>query len=707
MDALIPGIDPESIGDWKVLYRISASDNSILYFASRGREGREEAAIKVISRDVALDSSTIERLQVEVNALTQLNNPHIAKLLDYDLDTVPAWIATEYLGRKSLELKLKQDQTPVTGIYWWELARAIFSGLTAIHSVNITHRDIKPANIMIDKDMIKIIDFGISYVPGNSEVITRNSLEFEGSRLFASPENYRNKFTPKMDVFSAAVTLAYAARLKSIWNDENEDTLSESIVRGTPDLSNLEPEQIELLNPLLDKFASQRPTSKEALNKVHEYVEHFANKNLPKPIPLRGSSWIYRLVRKRSFRIALAPILFILFFTLVVIQDPKIIYIQEQAQDIQTDSSAQNMDPESAQPLRSTSALCEESYQNNSKDVAKYCLEPASTGDIRSMYYLGNYEEEANNMKAAESWFLKAAQKGDAFSMERLVQVYIDTKQTEKEKIWIKRCADLSTKIQQVGRCKLLYGLRQVENGALTNKGLLYVKDAYDYGDETAATVLGAHYNGLKEYESALLWWERAAEIGDKTGTDYLIRVANQLGKKEIVNKWLKISADNGNPQHAWMYAMEFVLQEDYKTAKKYALIGANGGDLNAMGILGLILWKSDRDIQQAKVWLNRAAKDNNISAINFLGDISAQEDKNYLQALEWYKKSEKLGSLQGGFYVGAIYYEYLNDNAAACAAFKSVLTQTEKLKKSLRYEDEMEQWVVKSSESIPYVCGN
>ena len=117
-------------------------------------------------------------------------------------------------------------------------------------------------------------------------------------------------------------------------------------------------------------------------------------------------------------------------------------------------------------------------------------------------------------------------------------------------------------------------------------------------------------------------------------------------------------------------------------------------------------MWKSDRDIQQAKVWLNRAAKDNNISAINFLGDISAQEDKNYLQALEWYKKSEKLGSLQGGFYVGAIYYEYLNDSAAACTAFRNVLTQTEKLKKSLRYEDDMEQWVVKSSESIPYVCG-
>ena len=707
MDALIPGIDPESIGDWKILYRISASDNSILYFGSRGIAGREEAALKVISNDVALDANTLERLQVEVDALEKLNNPHIANLVDKDLSATPAWIATEYLGRKSLETKLRQDQTPVIGIHWWELARAVFSGLTAIHSVNIAHRDIKPANIMIDGETIKIIDFGISYVPGKSEMITRNPLQFEGSRPFAAPENFGNKFTPKMDVFSAAVTLAYAAKLKSIWNDENEETLSDSIIKGSPDLSGLTPEQVELISPLLDKYASQRPTSKEALNKVHEYIEHFANKNLPKPIPLRGSTWIYRLTRKRSFRIALALMLLTLMFTLVVTQKPKTIYIQEQARNIQNKSIAENTNPEIVKPSQSTSALCEESFQNNSKDVARYCLEPASAGDIRSMYYLGYYEEKNNNMNSAETWFLKAAQKGDAFSTERLVQIYIDTRQTEKEKIWVKRCADLSTKIQQVGRCKVIYGLRQVENGTLTNNGLLYLKDAYDYGDQDAATILGVHYNALKEYENALLWWERAAEIGDKTGTDYLIKVANKLGKKEIVNKWLKISADNGNAQHAWMYAMEFVLKEDYKTAKKYALIGANGGNLDAMGILGVILWKSDRDIPQAKIWLNRAAKDNNISAINFLGDISAQEDKNYLQALEWYKKSEKLGSLQGGFFVGAINYEYLRDSAAACTAFKNVLTQTEKLKKSLRYEDDMEQWVVKSSESIPYVCAN
>jgi hypothetical protein len=51
VDALIPGIDPESIGDWKILYRISASENSVIYFGSRGPAGNEEAAIKVIGQN--------------------------------------------------------------------------------------------------------------------------------------------------------------------------------------------------------------------------------------------------------------------------------------------------------------------------------------------------------------------------------------------------------------------------------------------------------------------------------------------------------------------------------------------------------------------------------------------------------------------------------------------------------------------------------
>jgi len=705
VDALIPGVDPVSIGDWKILYRISSSENSVIYFGSRGPAGNEEAAIKVIGQNETLDKSTLDRLRVEVDALEKLNNPHVAKLVAKDLDSVPAWIAIEFLGRKSLETKLKQDQSPIEGIHWWELARAIFSGLSEMHSINIVHRDIKPANIMMDESSIKIIDFGISYVPGHTAARERVTLQFEGSRLFAAPENFSNRFKPTMDVFSAAVTLAYAARLKSIWKDENEDTLEESICKGSPDLSGLSAEQIELLNPLLDKFASQRPTSEQTLKKIHEYIEHFANSEIPKPVPLRGSSYIYRLLRKRSFQIATLLMFLAVALTNTVRQDPQIVYVDKSGSNSASSLNQTTIDSKADGISKSTSAECEEAYLNNSDDVNIKCLTPARSGETRSMYYLGKYQSDRFNKIEAEEWFLKAAKKDDLFSMAELVQIYIDTNKTSEYKLWVKQCADFPLKNREVARCKLLYGLDQQQDGRISNKGLLYLKDSYDYGNGAAATTLGIHYNSLKDYENALLWWDRAAELGESNSANYLISLANKMGRKDLAMKWLKTFADKGDPKFAAAYAATFLESEDYKNAKKYALIGANSGEVNSMGLLGVILWKNENNIKEAKVWLNRAAKDNDAKSINILGDIARLEDKDYFAALEWYKKSEKLGNLQGAYYVGLTYAGAFGNGPSACSAFKNVLVLAEKLRKSQKYEDAMDEWVTLSNEGIPKVC--
>jgi serine/threonine protein kinase len=704
VDALIPGIDPESIGDWKILYRISASDNSILYYGNRGRAGIEEAAIKVIGQFDASDSSTLERLKAEVDALEKLNNPHIAKLIAKDLDAKPAWVATEYLGRKNLETLLMQTQTPIKGTYWWELARSIFSGLADMHSIDIIHRDIKPANIMVDGPTIKIIDFGISYVPGHTSARKNNSLEFEGSRLFAAPENYGTRFTPTMDVFSAAVTLAYAARLKSIWNDENEDTLSKSIQKGSPDLSGLTPEQVEFITPLLDKYALQRPTSEEALNKVLEYIEFIANQESPKPIPLRGSSYFYRLIRKRSFQFASVLVLLTTLITSVLVRDSKIIYIQADENTIDSTRNTEVASNPSEKP-KSTSIECENAYLNNSSDILEKCLSPANAGDERSIYYMGRIEKQKGRIENAESWFLKNAKNNDAYSMSQLVQIYIDTNQTDKYKVWVKRCADHPSKIEEIAKCKLFYGMDLEKNSETVKKAVLYLKDAYDFGNSDAAVILGYIYERINDKDNQLLWWTRAAEKSNETGIYNLIVLAQQLGKKETELKWLKISANNGNARHAWMYAMEFILNKDFENAKKYSLISANKGYAQGMGVYGSLLWVVDKNIKSAKVWLKKGADLKDIGSINNLGNIARLEDKNYVEALSWYQESKSLGDLQGALMVGVTYADHFNDSKSACNAFKDVIKLADNKKLLDKYEDSMDEWVNKSAKAIPIVC--
>jgi serine/threonine protein kinase len=684
------------------MMRIANSSGSIIYLGQRGVEGAEEAAIKVVGEEIAGNPIALERMRIEVEALSRVSNPHVAKLINYSLNDSPAWIATEYLSRTSLETKLKQDGIPVTGIEWWHLAAKIFNGLKAIHSENIIHKDIKPANIMVDEQIVKIIDFGISYVPGHTSKYESDSIEFEGSRLFAAPENFSGKYSTKMDVFSAGVTLAYAARLKSIWNDENPGTLSRDINKGNPDFEGLDDEQIELIKPLLDKYTSTRPSSDIALEKINQYIEYFLKKS-PKPIPMKGSSLIYRLVRNNIFRMSTIFGLMMIAILIIGSKNSEIVYLPEQPQTNSPTTQLTEAEKANLALSQSSSAACESAFLNNSRDIEKECLEAANSGDIRSIYYLGRNAKITGNAKEAEKWFLKSAKLNDVASMGALVQIYMDTKQPESYKFWVKKCADSFVQNNDVSRCKLLLGMDLLK-GENVQAGLAYLKDSYEYGNGSAATILGYHFNNLKDFENALYWWERAAELDDQTGTDNVILLANKLERTTLVNKWLKISADNGNAKHAWMFSMEFFEKEDYPNAKKYALLGARGGDVNAMGVLGIILWKIDKDISEAKIWLKRAANDNDVNSINLLGDI-AREEKIYSEALTWYKKSEKLGDLKGGYYAGIVNLVEYGELIAGCTSLKNVQVNADKLKKLNKFDDSMQEWLLKSNEAALEIC--
>jgi serine/threonine protein kinase/TPR repeat protein len=369
------------------------------------------------------------------------------------------------------------------------------------------------------------------------------------------------------------------------------------------------------------------------------------------------------------------------------------------------ETSTENVQQDLAGNSKSTSASCEESYLNDYRDIEEQCIDPANAGDVRSIYYMGMYEKSRNNLQAAENWLLKSAKKDDVISMEALVQIYIDTNQSQKYAIWVKRCADFPMKIRQVARCKLLYGFDQQKNGKLENTGILYLKDAYEYGNAKAATTLGIHYNNQQDYDNAIFWYERAAQLDEKNAANYLISLGKKLGKFDLVTKWLKIYADKGDPAFASMYAAELALQENYSTAKKYALIGANSGEELGMGLLGVILWKVDNDLVKAKFWLNKAAKANDVNAINTLGDIARLEDKDLSTALEWYMKSEKLGDLKGSYYAGIIHAYEFDDAQSSCESLRNLLKKADSLRLRKEYETSMDEWVSKANESLPLVC--
>lgn len=697
--------DPKQLGDWRIMGRLGEGGFGTVFLAERGAQ---KAAVKVLKTEISDDNQARANLAKEADVLRTLSDPAIGKIIDSDLEGEIAWIATEFINGPTLDSKVRFEG-PLDEHAWFNLAATLFHALVTAHEMGIIHKDVKPSNIILGETGTKLIDFGIAHISGElTKTMTIHGRE--GSTPFSAPEHFTTKSYTAMDVFSAAATLAYAGRGSGIWSGESELQLMKSIYEDEPNLVGLSQHQTEFLLPLLNKNASDRPTAREALEITLKYLEQYSS-----DAPVNGiEAWIKRRkpakAPKSKMKIAFLSSLALSFtavaaYALTAQQSPAPTETGSQTQVVVRESPSSVPSANPKVEAKSTSADCENAFVNGKDEVATKCLEPANSGDVRSMYYIGQNASSNGKKNEAEKWFLKAAAKDDVSSMGQLAQIYLDRKDTANYKTWVTKCANYLVKSDSGARCKLLLGIDLLNSNQI-NKGVNYLKDSVDYGNGSAATLLGVYYAGIQENNAALSWYEKAAELNDSEGLKRLIILSNKLGKNDIYMKWLKISADDGNGENAWLLSMEYFSKEDYKTSKKYAQLGANAGNTNAMGILGIIMYKVDNDISGAKVWLKRAAIAKDSKAINILGLIARVEEKNYQDSVNWYKKSAALGDLEGGYWLGAVYAGGLNDGASACTAFKDVISNADELKRLGTFDKAaMETWVIQAQAGIKETC--
>jgi serine/threonine protein kinase len=711
MDPLQPQ-DPIELGDWKIIARLASSVNSNIYLGHKGIEGLEQAAIKVLSEEISGDLNAVDRLKVEAEALKKINNSYIAKLVDYNFESNPAWIATEYIDRKTLDAKLKQDGKPITGQEWWQLAAKIFNGLKAIHSEKIIHKDIKPANIIISGEQVKIIDFGISYVPGNTGKVDFSAIQFEGSRPFAAPENFspNASVSEKMDVFSAAVTLAYSGRLRSIWNDENEGTLRHSIHKEKPDLSDLEPEQIELLEPLLDKFPSKRPSSEEAFNKIAQYIEYLVGKSEGKPKPLKGSSFTYRVLRQKKFQLALVTILFLIAAFFILNKEANTIYIANPNPTVVVTKTPTAVSTESKSGIESSAVDCENEYRNKGKNIINLCMKTAKSGDLASIFYIGKEYYKNQNFIESEKWFLIGAKRNDINSTRGLIETYKETNNEIERNKWAKICADTiygstdTSPLKDIAYCKLIHGLVLDRKGSLS-EAILYLTDAANYGEPGAAAWLGLYYKGNDKKDLAIKWLEKSAKLGSPDGLNALISYALDLNDEKLAIQWLTYSANENNPRSMGILALTLYAEKKYEDSRKWAIRGSDYGDSVSMYILGKILYDIDEDKSLGKSWIVKSANKGDVSAINKLGEILRIDENNLPEALVWYKKSAARDDLEGMYFSSVL--QFINtDFIDMCKYSEAIIKESDKLKfKNQYYANSYDKFLQYALDNRKNVC--
>lgn len=254
-------------------------------------------AIKLLSPDLARDSSFIARFEREARVTAGLRNSRIVVVLDCGVESGDYYIVMEYVDGTNLHLILNEvrDRKPYPrprGIPE-EVALAITEeiayGLKVAHESNVIHRDIKPSNVLVSRNgEVKIADFGIARDLGEQntdsvDAVTRTGT-LVGSPAYMSPEQAagrpKSEIGQGTDIFSLGIVLYELLSGERPFPGERESQILERIIQDPPKTLTLDRcplinARIQgLLESMLEKDPAQRlRTMDQVLLGVKECIE--------------------------------------------------------------------------------------------------------------------------------------------------------------------------------------------------------------------------------------------------------------------------------------------------------------------------------------------------------------------------------------------------------------------------------------------------
>ncbi len=210
----------------------------------------------------------------EVKASQQVRHPNVVAVLHVNDGTssqIGPYVVMEYVSGGTLARLLKaqgQSSTQVPMPRAIETMIDIAQGARAINT-NVIHRDIKPDNILIEGNVLKIADFGISkFVDESTRLQT-----FKGGQHIAymAPEAWQDQAnTFKLDVYSVGLVFYQIASLKHPLLDKVKDPSSfldwqnAHLFQQCPDVRTSRSDVSLPIAQLLSRMVAKRPDDRPA-----------------------------------------------------------------------------------------------------------------------------------------------------------------------------------------------------------------------------------------------------------------------------------------------------------------------------------------------------------------------------------------------------------------------------------------------------------
>ncbi len=223
-----------------------------------------------LDRDVALKVSKAAftaRFAQEARAIAAFNHPNICQIYD---------VGANYLVMELIDgLPLKGPLPAGKAIAY---AALILDALDAAHRKGFTHRDLKPANILVSKQGIKLLDFGLAKRTAHSlgeddetEAVITVQGQISGTLQYMSPEQLQGKEADaRSDIFSFGCVLYEMLSGRLPFPGSTAASVIAAILEREPEPLKTAPPLERVIRNCLDKDPDKR--IQNALDLKHDLV---------------------------------------------------------------------------------------------------------------------------------------------------------------------------------------------------------------------------------------------------------------------------------------------------------------------------------------------------------------------------------------------------------------------------------------------------
>jgi serine/threonine protein kinase len=194
---VIPG---QYIGGCRIQRLLGQGQSSEVYLGTHPRLSHP-VAVKLLHAWTG--EREVQRFLTQAAMLSKLDHPHIIHIYDFGLtdDDVP-YLVVSYAPYGTLRQRYPRGtRLPLDEVVGYAVQAA--NALQYVHEHQLVHRDVKPQNMLLGAHgEIILNDFGTTTV---SYSLIPNAVDFEGTVLYAAPEQLEGRSLRSSDQYALAI----------------------------------------------------------------------------------------------------------------------------------------------------------------------------------------------------------------------------------------------------------------------------------------------------------------------------------------------------------------------------------------------------------------------------------------------------------------------------------------------------------------------